>query len=74
MIGICVICRTSVSNLNHKLDSLQLSNVLAKEELDVAKKNIEQLQQENSALKADNSNLSDLHHRHVQVGYVICIL
>lgn len=63
--------RATVANLNQKLDGIQLSNVLAKEELEAARKNLEQLQQENSTLRAENSSLSDLHQRHIQVTYAV---
>ena len=60
--------------MNHKLESVQLSNVQVKGDLAVAIKNIEQLQNENVKLREENNSLSDMHKRHVQVFLIsICL-
>lgn len=68
------LCRTTVANLNQKLDGIRASSLLANEELAVAKINIEQLQQENLILKSENSQLSDVHQRQIQVSFSLLLL
>lgn len=62
-----VVYRTTVANLNQKIDTLQVSNVLLREELEASKANVGQLQNENVTLRADNNMLMDGHQRAMQV-------
>ena len=60
-------CRTTVANLNHKMNAMQTETVLLREELAAANSNLLQQQNENSALRTENTALLDGHRRQMQV-------
>jgi len=61
--------RTTVANLNHKISAMQTETVLLREELSAANTNLLQQQNENSALRTENTALLDGHRRQMQVYY-----
>ena len=60
----------TVSNLQQKLESLQTSNTLMREDLNIAKTSIVELQQENSQLTSQTEQLQAHHSQQLQVQCV----
>ena len=60
----------TVSNLQQKLESLQTSNTLMREDLNIAKTSIVELQQENSQLTSQTEQLQAQHSQQLQVQCV----
>ena len=69
MMSVTVCVRTTVANLNHKISAMQTETVLLREELSAANSNLLQQQNENSALRTENTALLDGHRRQMQVCY-----
>jgi len=67
VIRVTACCRTTVGNLNHKMNAMQTETVLLREELAAANSNLLQQQNENSALRTENTALLDGHRRQMQV-------
>ena len=59
----------TVSNLQQKLESLQTSNTLMREDLNIAKTSIAELQQENSQLTSQTEQLQAQHSQQLQVRH-----
>ena len=64
--------RSTVSNLNHKINAIEMETVLLREELTVANNNLVQQQHENLTLRTENNALLDGHRRQMQVHQCVC--
>jgi len=59
---------STISNLNQKMEAIQVANTLMKEEVENTKSSVVQLQQENSMLRCESNALLEGHQRQLQVS------
>lgn len=59
---------STISNLNQKMEAIQVANTLMKEEVENTKSSVVQLQQENSMLRCESNALLEGHQRQLQTA------
>ena len=61
----------TVTNLQAKVENLQTTNALMKEDLAISKNQILALQEESEQMKGEQSSMQKEHHRKLEVGIYV---